>query len=309
LISFSYETKMDAEALQTFLTIHRQGGFSNAALVLNRTQPAISRRIKLLEDELGAPLFERVATGPVLSQAGRVLLPHAERVLAAVKDAQDAVRALTKETAGPVALAAVGTLAGPPLTKILKRFTAQHQGVALSLRTATSREVSDLVRQGEATIGLRYAHDPSPDLASEVLTIEPLMVVCAADHPLAGRSVKRLAQLRTERWLAFPEAPGRLETAAPYIVASFRAHGLGEPDWAPIDSLTAQKRLVEAGMGLALMAESGASEELASGALRCIDVKDLRAGQEIAAVTRKGGFLSAAGRHLIDLLRSGYQYK
>ena len=289
------------------MTIHRQGGFSNAARVLNRTQPAISRRIKLLEAELGAPLFERVARGPALSQAGRALVPYAERVLAAVKDAQDAVRALTSETAGPVALAAVGTLAGIPLTAILKRFTTRHRDVELGLRTATSREVSELVRQGEATIGLRYGRDPSPDLDSDILAVEPLVVVCASDHPLAGRSIRRLAQLRTARWLTFPEAPGRPEAAASHIFGLFKALGLGEVDWTPVDSLTAQKRLVEAGMGLALLAASGVTEELAAGSLSLINVKDLRAGQEIAAVTRKGGFLSAAARDLLASLRAGFK--
>ncbi|RUX91168.1 MULTISPECIES: LysR family transcriptional regulator [unclassified Mesorhizobium] len=67
---------MDAEALNTFLTVYRQRGFSNAARVLNRTQPAISHRISLLEQELGIPLFERMSTGIALSQAGRVLLPY-----------------------------------------------------------------------------------------------------------------------------------------------------------------------------------------------------------------------------------------
>ena len=77
---------MDSEGLHTFLTIHRAGGFSLAAERLGRSQPAISRRIALLEAEVGAPLFERAAGGIVLSQAGRVLLPHAERVAAALKD-------------------------------------------------------------------------------------------------------------------------------------------------------------------------------------------------------------------------------
>ena len=72
--------RLDSEALHTFVTIHRAGGFSVAARRLHRSQPAISRRIALLEEELGAPLFERVAGGVVLSQAGQVLLPYAERV-------------------------------------------------------------------------------------------------------------------------------------------------------------------------------------------------------------------------------------
>lgn len=300
---------MDAEALDTFLAVYRQRGFSNAARLLNRTQPAISRRISLLEQELGAPLFERVSGGTLLSQAGRVLLPYAERALAAIQDAKKAVQSLATENAGPVALAVVGTLASTGLAGILKRFAQSHPDVDLTLRTATSAEVSDLVRRGEAAIGLRYELDRSPDLHCEPLAAEPLMVVCAKEHPLAGRSIKTLAKLKSERWLAFPEALGRREISAAHIFALFLTHGLGEVDWTPVDSLTAQKRLVEAGFGLALMPESGIGEELAAGAIGMIRVKDLSACQPIVAVVRRGGFLSAASQRVLELLRTGYGAK
>ncbi|HEX2889049.1 LysR family transcriptional regulator [Vineibacter terrae] len=297
---------MDAEALRTFLTVHRQRGFSNAARRLHRTQPAISRRISLLEQELGAPLFERVSGGTMLSQAGRVLLPYAERALAALQDAENAVRALASTASGPVTLAAVGTLAGTRLTRILGRFARAHPDVDLSLTTATSADVSDLVRRGEAIIGLRYFDDSSPDISSQPVATEDLVVTCAPQHALAGRTVKSLAMLRAERWLAFPEVPGRREIAAAHVFALFLARGVGEIPWTPIDSLTAQKRLVEAGFGLALMPRSSIGEELAARTLSTIKVGDLKAGQPIVAVTRSGGFLSPAARQLLEMLHRDY---
>ena len=140
---------MDSDALNTFLTVHRRGGISNAAKALHRSQPAISRRIALLEQELGVPLFERIAGRTMLSDAGRVMVPYAERAVAAAQDAENAVRALARPNSGPVALAVVGTLAGGRLSAILKRFAAEHPDVDLTLRTATSAEVSDLIRRGE----------------------------------------------------------------------------------------------------------------------------------------------------------------
>src|ERR1700761_1852137 len=150
------ESGVDSEALNTFLTVYRSGGVSNAAKQLHRSQPAISRRIALLEDELGVPLFERVAGRTRLSEAGRVMVPYAERAVAAAQDAENAVRALTRSNSGPVALAVVGTLAGGGLAAIMKRFAREYSDVDLTLRTATSGEVSGLIRRGEATIGLRY---------------------------------------------------------------------------------------------------------------------------------------------------------
>src|SRR5262245_8785825 len=108
---------MDTEALRTFLAIRSSGGFTSAAEQLGRSQPAISRRIALLEAEVGAPLFERIAGGVRLTEAGEVLAPHAERVLATLEDAASALSEARTGAVGPVSLAAVGTLAGSGLTQ------------------------------------------------------------------------------------------------------------------------------------------------------------------------------------------------
>ena len=105
-----------------------------------------------------------------------------------------------------------------------------------------------------------------------MLFAEPLQVVCAPDHPRAGRRVAKLAELRGERWIAFPVVPGRREITASHVFALFQTHGLGEIDWTPVDSLTAQKRLVEAGLGIALLSESHAAEELRYGTIATIGV-------------------------------------
>jgi len=306
IISFLHGSDVDSDALRTFLTVHRQGGISRAAKALHRSQPAISRRIALLEQELGVPLFERIAGRTMLSDAGRVMVPYAERAVAAAQDAENAVRALARPNSGPVALAVVGTLAGGRLSAILKRFAAEHPEIELTLRTATSAEVSDLIRRGEATIGLRYDHDRSRDLDCELLFAERLQVVCAPDHPRAGRRVAKLAELRAERWIAFPVVPGRREITASHVFALFQTHGLGEIDWTPVDSLTAQKRLVEAGLGIALLSESNAAEELRYGTISTIGVGDLTASHDVVTVTRRGGFLSAAARRLLEIVRAEY---
>jgi DNA-binding transcriptional LysR family regulator len=294
---------MDGEALRTFLAIHRSGGFSSAASLLHRSQPAISRRIALLEEELGAPLFERGAALQ-LSAAGRTLLPHAERIVAALHDAQAAIASLHSEVAGSLALAAVGTLAGTRLTAILQGFVTGHPKVHLSIRTATSAQVSDLVRRGEATIGLRYLLDPAPDLACEHIASETLRVACAPTHRLAGREVKSLAQLHGEHWFAFPNTFEQRETFAGNVFAQFQARGFAAVNWTPVDSLTAQKRLVEVGFGLALLSENAMEDELARKSIATIEVRDLQAAEPVYAVVRKDGYLTPAAQQMLALLRS-----
>lgn len=186
---------------------------------------------------------------------------------------------------------------------MLKRFAGRNPNVALTLRTATSAEVSDLVRRGEATIGLRYDRDRSADLDCELLFAESLQVVCAPDHPLARKRVAKLADLRGEKWIAFPEVPGRREITASHVFALFQTAGFGDIEWTAVDSLTAQKRLVEAGFGIALLSQSNAAEELGSAAIAAIRVGNLTASHDVVAVTRRGGFLSAASRRLLEIIR------
>ena len=116
----------------------------------------------------------------------------------------------------------------------------------------------------------------------------------------------KLAELRGGRWIAFPIVPGRREITASHVFALFQTHGLGDVDWTPVDSLTAQKRLVEAGLGIALLSRSNAAEELKSSALSTIAVRDLKASHDVVAVTRRGGFLSAASRRLPEIIRADY---
>jgi DNA-binding transcriptional LysR family regulator len=294
---------MDSSALETFLAVHRRGGVSSAADALARTQSAISRRLALLEDELGTPLFERVGRRMVLNEAGAALLPHAERVAAAIDDARAAIDGVKTGAAGSLRVVAVGTLADAALSRTLQRVRAEHPGLDLRLHTATSAEVSAQVRAGAATIGLRYFADRSQELDCHVVRHEPLVVACAPAHRLAGKRVRTLARLATERWLAFPAHEQRSESHATTVFAQFHARGIHELDWVAIDSLTAQKRLLEAGFGIALLQVSAIDEELAQGRLSTIRADDLHVRIPVTCVLRKGGYLSGGALALLRALR------
>src|SRR5689334_19826640 len=157
---------MDIDALQTFVAIAELGGFTRAGRRLHRSQPAISRRLGILEHELGAPLFERLRGRARLTEAGRIFLPHAEAALASLRDGREAVRGLQAGIEGAVSLALVGTLADTHIVEALRQFAGRSRRVRLELRTASSREVTDLVRRGEATLGLRYFSSDRPELVS-----------------------------------------------------------------------------------------------------------------------------------------------
>ena len=168
---------MDIDGLKTFVAIAELGGFTRAGARLHRSQPAISRRLGLLEQELGAPLFDRLRGRARLTEAGRAFRPHAEAALAALKDGQEAVRDLQSGLSGSLSLALVGTLADTHIVDTLRRFRNRARGVRLELRTASSAEVTDLVRRGEVTLGLRYFFADGADLVTHAAGAEAMLVV------------------------------------------------------------------------------------------------------------------------------------
>ena len=292
---------MDIDGIETFLVIAELGSFTRAARRLHRSQPAISRRLEIVEHELGAPLFERLRGRARLTEAGRIFLPYAEAALASLKDGHEAVRGLQAGIAGAISLALVGTLADTHVVDALRDFAAHSANVRLQLRTASSREVTDLVRRGDATLGLCYHRVDSAELVSLAAGNEKLLVVAAFGHRLAGRRVHDTHLLAGERWIGFPSTPGERGSGHALAQQLTRA-GLDDADVTLIDSLTAQKRLAQAGFGLALVPESSVRDELHQGVLVALDIPSMQTTIPITAVHRRNGYLSAAAKALLTLL-------
>jgi DNA-binding transcriptional LysR family regulator len=290
---------MELSEIEAFVAISRAGGFTRAALLLHLSQPAISRRIELLERELGAPLFDRFPGGIRLTQAGESFLPCAQQVLSAMEDGKAAVHVLEEEAQGTLTLVLVGTLASTHLTSHLQAFREAYPRVRLLLRTARSDEVSTQVQQGEALLGLRYFADPRPDIRSLHIMDEKLLVVCAAHSRFVTGTPTEPAALLGVPWLSFPFKAGSSGEA---LEQQLLKHELESAERIVIDSLTAQKRLIEADFGVGLLPESSIEEELRLGTLRVLPITALQTVMPVMLIFRRHAYLSRAARLLLSAL-------
>lgn len=292
------------DQVESFVAIAALGGVTEASRRLARSQPAISRRIRQLERALDAALFERVGRRLQLTEAGRALLPHAEAALASLRDGERALRDLARPAGGSPSLhlAIVGTLADSHIVDALRAFRLQWPGATVELRTATSREVSRLVRSGEVSLGLRYFPDADPRLVSTPLGSEALCVVVPASHRIRATRVRDLRALAGERWLGFPPDRSQPESFGQLLERQLLAAGLADASITPVDSLTAQKRLVEAGLGISLMPRSSVREELRLGSLRAIAVERLDAALPVVVVRRRDGSASRLATAFLAIL-------
>lgn len=305
LLSFPSDILMAMELseIEAFVTISRAGGFTRAALLLHLSQPAISRRIELLERELGAPLFERLTGGIRLTAAGESFLPYAQQVLAAIEDGKAAVHAHEEEEQGTLTLALVGTLASTQLTSHLQAFHDAYPRVRLLLRTARSDEVSTQVQQGDALLGLRYFADPRPDIRSLNVIDEQMVVVCATHSRFVTGTPTEPAALSGVPWLSFPFRAGSSDEAfARLLEQQLLRHDLQHAERIVIDSLTAQKRLIEADFGIGLLPESSIEEELRFGTMRILPITTLQTILPVMLIHRRQAYLSRAARLLLSTL-------
>ncbi len=138
---------MELSDLQTFAAVARAGGITRAADELNTVQSNVTQRVKALEAEIGALLFERHSRGMTLTSAGKRLLPYAQRMAALSREALLAARD-DGEPKGPLAIGSMETTAAVRLPPLLADFHRRHPAVRLSLRTATTAELVAAVLEG-----------------------------------------------------------------------------------------------------------------------------------------------------------------
>ncbi len=177
---------IDTPTLTAFMAVAETGSFSAAAERLYITQPAISKRIALLEQQLDARLFDRVGRQIKLTEAGNALMPRARQVLMDVEDMARAIHDLSGEVSGKLRIGTSHHIGLHRLPPVLRQFSRDYPKVTLDIHFIDSEEAWEGVLHGELEMGV-VTLPPQPDnrLQSDVIWTDPLVFMCAPEHPLA----------------------------------------------------------------------------------------------------------------------------
>ena len=255
--------------VEGFLEVARRGSVSRAAEALFITQPTLTARLQGLERELGTPLFLRTPHGMRLTDAGRAWIPFAERALRALVDGRDALEQVITASAGHLMIAAAPAVSTYVLPELLERFVAGHPRVEVSVRTGHSEDVVELVVRDEVQLGLGRAIR-HPDLELLPFHTEELVLVCAPDHPFTKRRNVPMADVAAEKLIMFDRTSSYYEiTQGAFLSAGVKLRGLME-----LDSIEAAKKMVERGLGVALLPGTAVAREAAGGTLTVVAMKD-----------------------------------
>jgi DNA-binding transcriptional LysR family regulator len=255
--------------IEGFLEVARLGSVSRAAEALYVTQPTLTARLHSLERDMGQELFVRTRHGMRLSDQGRAFLPYAERAVRALRDGRRAIDDVSTGMAGQLVLGVAPAASTYLLPPVLERFVALHSRVEIAVRTGHSEEVQQMVLKDEVQLGIgRALKHPDVELIS--FHEEELVLVVAPAHPFARRSDVAMADLGGQHLIMFDRASSYYEiTTAALVAAGVQTRSMME-----LDNIEAAKKMVERGLGVAVLPRTAVDRETAAGVLRLVKVAD-----------------------------------
>lgn len=187
---------MDLASLNTFIAIAEQGSFSLAGEKLHITQPAVSKRLAALEEQLGAQLFDRMGREVRLTQAGQTLLPRAYRIVNELEDSKRALQNLNDNVSGTLSLATSHHIGLRRLPPVLRRFTREFPQVVLDIRFLDSEVAYNDVLHGRCELALiTLSPQRREHLRSVKIWHDELVFVVAPGHPLGRQASVSLQDL------------------------------------------------------------------------------------------------------------------
>ena len=287
---------MELRHLRYFIAVAEGENVSRAALKLHVSQPALSRQIRDLEDELGFLLLERSARSVRLTQAGRAFLTEARAVLQRAEHAVKATRAIASGGGGELHVGYAPSLSARILPQTLRVFQAELPNVRVRLHDLSTEEMLAGLREGKLQIA--FVVRPTPGrmrgLRFEELARDSICLAVAPKHPLASRRTVTLAEAARQPLIAYSrqDYPDAHELLTAMFAASKSKPRIAEEH----DSVSGLITAVEAGNGVAIAPRSLACT--AGPRLKLIALSPAPEPLAVGAAWSKAGLTAAAERFL-----------
>ncbi|GHO59843.1 LysR family transcriptional regulator [Ktedonobacter robiniae] len=291
---------MELRQLTYFLTAAQTQNFRKAAELCLVAQPALSRQIAALEEELGIALFRRVKQRVVLTTAGQEFASYVKNALDTLQQGQFAMSRLQQGQSGTLLIGCNESLATAVLPEVFARFRVSYPDVRLKVSVNRTDEVIALVETGEVDVGLIF----DPDVRSEIVVLrelfrQQLQVLVASSHPLAHLEPHRvtLQRILQEPLIVLDES-ARLRKVLDRILLQ---RGFSISPSVEISSVEALKELVRHGSGVTLISPALMRSAHHEG-LTLLSIADLQEEFLYALVYRRFGTIPLLARQFIDIV-------
>jgi DNA-binding transcriptional LysR family regulator len=290
----------DLDSLETLLTIAATGSLSETARQRGVSQPAISTRMRRMEQLVGVALIERKTRGSTLTPQGILIAEWAKDVLAASRTLDVGIASLRGDQASRLRIAASLTIAEHLLPRWLVQFTSEHTNIAVRLAVINSADVADALLQGDADIGFIEGPQVPPSLQGRVVARDRLTVVVPPTHPWARRR-RSLTGVELAGTRLVHREPTSGTRAA--FAAAMRPYGELAPPLLELSTATAVCAAVAAGAGPAVLSNLAVRSDIAAGRLVEIPLADTDLARTLRAVWPRGQRPTGPARDLLAIAR------
>jgi LysR family transcriptional regulator, low CO2-responsive transcriptional regulator len=273
--------------LRIFAAVARHLSFARAAEELHLTPPAVSMQVKELENEVGLPLFDRGNRSVSLTTAGEYLLAYARKVLATLKDAEDALARFKGLAGGQLTVGMVST-AKYFMPSLMARFRDEHPGVELGMRLGNREQLVAMMQRGEADLAIMGRPPRDWATRAEPFALHPHVLVTAPGHPFTRLEQVPAAALQGEGFIERERGSGTRAAMEEYAAA----HHLQLRVVMEMSSNETIKQAVMAGMGVSLLSLHTIALELRQGIIATPEVEGLPVMRRWHVVNNLGKLLS-----------------
>lgn len=288
---------MSLDRLESLMEVARRGSITQAAHALGLTQPALTRRLQQLEEELGAELLVRGRKGATLTDLGRLVVDRGRQVLERYHRLREDVGAHLRLEAGTVRVGGGATAVSLLLPEIIRGFRRSHPEVVFELKEAGSREVERCVAREELEVGVVTLPTQSVDLEVAPLRRDRIVLVAARSHPLAGEARVPADALAGAPLIGF-EAGSAIRRL---IDGALEQRGVEMQVIMELRSIQSILRMVELDLGLAFVSALGVDET--DPRIAVVPVTGLKIQRTLAVITKAGRPLSLAASAFLKHLR------
>lgn len=286
----------NARAILAFLAVAEAGSTHGAARSLNLSQASVSRRLTKLEEEIGVPLFVRGGHHLRLSPAGARLLPEAQKHVNGLIEALIDARADGPKGAPTITIGCLATMSLYVLPEILVSFLEHEPNVRIRVLDLSPVEIERSVIDGHADFALTMLAMGAPELTHETIVSDPLVLVCPADHEMAGRETVSWGDLEGSRLIGIGP-----HSANQRLLDSARGSIGVHLGWQhEVQRITTAVEMVAAGVGLAVL--PWAPEFKARSDLSIVRLEDPIVTRRIGILRRTGERLSPSATRLVRVI-------
>lgn len=295
---------LDVRRLRVLREVATCGSFSAAAESLAYTQSAVSQQIAALEREAGTRLLDRSARGVTLTDAGRALVTHADAILGRLADAEAELDAMAGLRGGRLRMTTFPTAGATITPKAIVEFRRRHPGVELHLAPEEAEDGLRSLRTGDADIALIVRSPDKDDRAYEDFELthlldDPMYLLLAADHPLAGQRSLQLSDLSGDAWIL--GSTDRCPDAG-ILIRSCQAAGFDPNIAFHTDDHLAVQGFVASGFGVSFIPDLALIAVRDDVVVRALDgPAPIR---RVQAATLAGSWASPAKAAMLDVLTS-----